>query len=431
MIRRLVIVAVLAGLAATAVAVRQPALPPALGDTVDPAPPRHRACIATFERGASASIQVGSVVRGPVEAGLVAGLGSTEPVVGEIDDAGGSRFGLDELGAAGAVGVLVELPSIDAAAGASGIGAGGLWATTCTPPATRSIAIAGGSTGTGETLDLVISNPYAQDAVVEVVGSSEVGVDSASSLEEIIVPARTTVSRSLDAELDLRRSLTTRLVVTRGAIHAAYVQRADGDVAIIEGVEPSADWWLPIIPIEETTTHRITVVSDSAQPVSVQIDRYTAEGVEEAVRSFSIEPMMQIDIPAEEFGEPPLGLRISADGPIAVTMVAAGEGVRSGSPALPAIGTDWLVPGAGDIGGAVWVTNPGDVAAELVLQPLAPDTPARAATVEPGETARISIDRLGSGHLVRSTSPVVMLWSSGGPDGRTLAAPALIDAGDR
>lgn len=430
MIRRIASILVIAAVAGAGIWFRPAAEAFDIGEELATIPPQHRGCLGFFERGITSSIQVGSTLKGPVVAALAAGSGSTPPVEVQIDDAGGAAVALEDLGAAGVTGALVELPSAESAAGITEVGPVGTMAAACTPPITDRMIISGGSTGTGETLDLLITNPYAQDAVVAITGSSEVGIDNAASLEEVVVPAGSTISRSLDAELNLRQSLSTYIEVVQGAVHAAYLQRIDGDAALIEGVEPGADWWLPVVPIEGAT-QRLVIATDSPSNVNVQVDRYTSDGVEERLVELAVEAQSQIEVAVADLGEGASGLRVSADGPVAVTLVAAGPGMRAATPATKAIATDWLVPGVGGAGGNIWITNPGDVISEVILQPLAPDTPARAVTVAPGATSSTRIDRLGSGYLIRSASPVTMLWFSAPDVGRSLATPSAIDLGER
>jgi hypothetical protein len=271
--------------------------------------------------------------------------------------------------------------------------------------------VLGGSTNTGETLELVLTNPYAADAVVSVSSSSEAGEDSATEIASILVPARSTVVRQLETLLTLRQSLAVRMEVQRGAIHAALIQVGSGDVAVFEGVEPAQDWWLPSLVVRDSS-NRLVVANTSPVPVDVVIDTYQNGTVTEAALATTVEARSQIDLPVSEFAEGPVGLRVSSDGPVVTGLVVDGEATRGLTPGTT-LSTEWVIPGSASLGPArVWVLNPGEVEAELVLQPLLPGAAAQATTVPADTVAGISVEPGGAGYLIRSTSEVAVFWSA-------------------
>jgi hypothetical protein len=200
-----------------------------------------------------------------------------------------------------------------------------------------------------------------------------------------------------------------RMEVQRGAIHAALIQSSGGDVSAVEAVEPSQDWWLPSLVVPETEA-RVVVVNPSPVPVDITIDVYAAGTTTEAVYQGSIEARSQIDIPIIDLVDGPAGLRISSDGPVVAGLVVDGETARAATPGTT-LSTEWVVAGSGSLDSRVWVFNPGEVEAELILQPLAPDSAAQAATVPPDAAVVIRVQQGGAGYLVRSTSEISVLWS--------------------
>jgi hypothetical protein len=335
-----------------------------------------------------------------------AGDGASQKVT--IDPAGGASIELESLGAAGAAGVLAEMPTADAAAAIVVDGEAGTAAASCSPPITDNALVLGGSTMTGELLELVLSNPYAVPAVVSVSSSSENGDDSASEIASVLVPAGGVAVRDLAALLPLRQSLSVRLDSERGAFHAALVQRASGDVSIESAVVPGLDWWIPVMAVRNSTS-RVVVATDSALPVEVQIDAYAAGAVTEAVFSGTVDARSQIDIPASELGGAPVGIRVSSDAPVAVSVVVDGEVTRAVAPATT-LSTEWILPGALS-GARLWVLNPGEVESELVLQPLSEGLPARSQIVPADSAISLRLESAGAGLLVRSSSEVALLWS--------------------
>jgi hypothetical protein len=377
---------------------------------VEPAPPAYVGCIGAVERDLGAVLSVGSIVRGEVDVMLVAPRDSSGTTV-TISPAGGAEMDLAEAGAAGTVGLLVELPTSDAGAAVVASREESVAAIACTRASTQSLMALGGSTATGETLDLVITNPYAGDAIVSVGSSSESGEDSASEIATILVPARTTVVRSLEPLLSLRQSLSVRMEVQRGAVHAGLIQTVEGDVAMIEAVEPAQDWWLPALSAPGSAL-RLVVATDSPLPVDIVVDSYSAGSVTEGAFAGTIDARSQIDIPLAELGGAPLGLRVSADGPVVAAFVVNGPTARAVTPGTT-LSTDWVLPGSGVVGSTVaWVLNPGELEAELVLQPLAPDVPAQAITIPADSAVSVPLDAVEAGYLFRSSSEIAVFWSS-------------------
>jgi hypothetical protein len=376
----------------------------------EPAPPAFVGCVGLAERDLSSLIAIGSVVRGDVVTTLAA-PGDVARSVVSIDAAGGASLSMDDIGAAGVVGALVEMTTADAAAavvvGQDSVAA----AASCTPASTGTLVVLGGSTNTGETLELVLTNPYAADAVVSVTSSSEVGEDSATEIASLLVPARSTVVRPLQTLLTLRQSLSVRMEVQRGAIHAALVQVGSGDLAVFEGVEPAQDWWLPSLVAAESS-NRLVVVNTSPVAVDVVIDTYQNGTVVEAAFSSVIEARSQLDLPVGDLAEGPVGLRVSSDGPVVAGLVVDGEATRSLTPGTT-LSTEWVIAGSSSTGDPrVWVLNPGEVEAELVLQPLLPGAPAQATTVPADAVAAVPIEPGGAGYLIRSTSEIAVFWST-------------------
>jgi hypothetical protein len=419
-IRRIVHVVVMVVLAGAAFAFRSGPVESDPGLMLERAPTTFFGCAASVDQALTGSAVIGSIVRGPVTARL-ASTGSTA-VSTEIDPAGGAAADLAGLGAAGAVGILVEGTSSDAGVSVIETGTAGSLASTCTAPITESAIAVGGSTGGTERLELIVTNPYAVDAVVAVTSSSEVGDDSARELASVLVPARTTVVEDLADLLPLRQVLSVRLTVERGAVHAALFQTVDGDVAMVEAVPPAQDWWLPLEVPADTDT-RVVVSTDSLLPVEIRIDAYAAGAVTQSVVETELAARGQLVFAATDLAAMPGGVRVSADGPIVVGLVQNGAGRRAASPGVATLNSEWLATGAGSFDASrALVLNPGEVEAELVLQPLAPDTPARAVSIPINSVAAVTLGRGGAGYLIRSTSEVAVLWSADGTAGSALGA---------
>lgn len=417
MIRRLVQGVAVVGIAFTGWLFQSPPEQADLGLAPEPAPPLFAGCLAEAGRGLDGSVSIGSIVRGSVSASLSA---QPDMVTSEIDPAGGASIPLAELGAAGPVGILVEMPSADASAAVVETGETGTFLARCTPPSSDVVIAAGGSTLAGEELFLVITNPYAVDAVVSVTSSSEVGEDSTRELSSILVPASSTIVEELAPILSLRQSLSMKLVVERGAVHAGMLQLSGSDAAFVEAVEPSGDWWLAVSPVEGRT-QRLVVSTDSLLPVDIRVDTYADGLLTEAVVEAEIPARGQMDIPVETLLQVAGGVRVSADGPVVVNVIDSGEAVRAISPAAATLSTEWLIHTGGLAPAEAWIFNPGEVDAEVVLQPLVPDTPARAVIVPARAGSIVPLGVAGPGYLVRSTSELAVFSAGAGGAGIGLA----------
>jgi Family of unknown function (DUF5719) len=418
MIRRAVQIGALLCLGVAAWAFQSPTVEAGSEFATEPSPPRFVGCVAEAARGLDGLVEVGSIVRGPVTASP-SSQSHVPGVVVEIDEAGGAEVPLSDLQAAGAVGVLVELPSADGAATVVEQGEAGTLIGACTPAGSEVLIAGGGSTLTGDELSLVVTNPYAIDAVVSVTSSSEVGDDSIRQLASLLVPARSTTVNELTPVVPLRQSLSMKLVVERGAVHAGLLQRSGGDAAFTEAVAPLSDWWLPVAPLEGGS-QRVVVSTDSLLPVQVRVDTYAGGSLTEGVVESEIPARGQIELPVGTLLESAGGLRVSADSPVVVTLVRSGEGLRQMTPANDTLSTEWIVPGATASGAAAWILNPGEVDAEVVLQPLVPDTPARAAVVASDTMQPVALDLPDAGYLIRSTSEVAVVFESAGDVGSGL-----------
>ncbi len=410
MIRRLIQIALVLVTVSSAWLLRPVPTEAGLDRGVEPAPESFVGCIGWVDRDLSSSILIGSVVRGDILATLVA-PGEAVEAVAPVDPAGGASVSMGgDIGAAGIVGALAEMPTSDASAAVVATREEAAAAASCTAPSTGTLVAVGGSTNTGETLDLVLTNPYAADAVVSVSSSSEAGEDSATEIASILVPARTTVVRGLETLLTLRQSLAVKMEVQRGAVHAALVQGSPTDISIIEAVEPAEDWWVPSLLVTESDS-RLVIANTSAVPVDIVVDIFEAGSVTEGALSEVVDARSQLEIPVNELVGGAAGFRVSSDGPIVVGLVVEGATSRAATPGTT-LSTEWLLPGSGSLASTrAWVFNPGEVEADLIVQPLTPGAPAQAATVPADAAVSVVVDEGGAGYLFRSTSEIAVFWS--------------------
>lgn len=392
-----------------------------LGLAPDPSARTYRGCAGWVGRGLEGSIAVAAAVRGPVRVTTVAGGADRVSVMADIDEAGGALVPLANLEAAGAIGAVAEFPTANAEAALITAGAPGTTVVGCTVPGTTTLIAGGGSTLAEETLDLVIANPYAVDSVVSVQSASEVGTDSASELASVIVPARSTVLRELAPLLPLRQSLSVRLEVQAGAVHGSLIQRVAGDIASTEAVSPATEWFFPVVEGEGVGRRRIVISSNSSIATEVAIDAYGPEGLIERVLEIQVPPMSQIEMGVADLGDGVVGARITATNPVVASLVLVGEQRRGLAPMTAGLSTDWWVPGSGSLAvTTMWILNPTDLEAEVVVQPLAPNSPARPVVIPPESRQAVQVVGPGAGHLIKSSVEVSVMWTAQGEAGIAL-----------
>jgi hypothetical protein len=255
-------------------------------------------------------------------------------------------------------------------------------------------------------------NPYAGEAVAELVVVSESGVESNDQFERVIVPARD--SRFIDFT-DLvpgRESLSVSIETTTGRVLAVGRHGTANGSALWKAVSPGLDWFLAVP--ESGDVREVLVSSSSASPVEYQIDVYAPTGIQEGVLEGSIPARGQAVVNLEEFGTDALGIRVVGAGPVVPTLRikgSAGVGITTASETQS---NRWLLPGAGrpeDGTATVVIFNTGIEDGEVRIRPLRENTSVLTLPVESGTAVELGLDA-ADGYLVESTGPSVVSWAA-------------------
>lgn len=417
-----VLVALVVGALMAAVWVLAPTEEPIdLGSPVVEGAPLAQTCIAVVGRDDTGAVAIASDRSALLGLSSVAAGGVVSEIGARVSLAGGVTVPFDRLTASGTVGVLVEFLSPSTAAATVQRGPGGSAAATCTPESSGSLLIPGGSTRSEELLRLVLANPYASDAVVAVTSSSESGIDSASELESVVVPARSTVIRDLESLLPLRSSLSVNVAVLEGAVHASLLQSGEGDRMWLEGVEPSGEWWVPVPALGEVAG-RLVVSTAAPLPVDFEVDVWGAEGILEAAVEDTIPAQGHVDIPVDSIAEGITAMRVFAENPVVATLVFEGPGVRAGGPGTEVVGFEWQVPGvtvAG--GGTLWIFNPTEFDGLAVVQPLGPGEDAAEIALPAAGLVSWPVSQGGTGVAVSSSIEISVVWTAASENGVAFA----------
>jgi len=402
-VRRIAAAAVLVLAGVVSWATAPTAEPAALGELPPARPPGALGCVLRADRDGQVTVGIAGNLAAGARVSAVAG----GTIVGDVALPGEAAVSSSDLGVSGFLGGVVELDPLGAGAGVLSTGAAGTAAAACTPPASGRLVAAGGSTRSRESLTLVVSNPYALDAVAAVRLGSEAGTESVAGIEAVFVPARTTITRDLSRLAPLRELLSVGLTVERGALHAALVETGEADTMIAEAVAPAPAWWV-VLPPYTTTPGRVVVVPEGEAPVDVQLDTFGDGGA--GSRRVTLAVGEQLSLPVGELGPGVDAVAVAATADVTVSAVFDGSGFRAGGPAASVLASDWtLGPATGTV--AVWVLVPGDIDATVEVDVAGTDRTARA-SAPAGALTQISVPPSAVGYTVRASTGVAVAGTS-------------------
>ena len=399
------------------------------GPGLEPAAASAALCPVRLDRTVDGKLTIGSSLVAPARITIGnAGELATDEVV-EVGEAGGAAVDFDALIPGGTSGAFVEFGVATASAATVSRGDAGVAAVACPSLLRATSVITGASTRNGESLELILVNPYGADAVVAVESSSEIGADSAEELASVVVPARSTVTRDLATLLPLRNRLSLAITPVRGLVYAFAEGGGRGDRVLIEHVDPRSEWMSPI-PAFDGLAASLVVSSISPVDVAMRLDGWAGGEFVEGVFSEVIPPRGQIEIPLADLDVPMEVARILADGPIGVSLVVDGDGGRAATPVNSEAVLEWLMPGPGSAGSTAWIGVDGE--SDAVIEFLSLDTGGESFTVTAaaGTVTPVPLDGQLIGYSLRSDFPVTVLWSVSDDTGIGLGAPTPLPGGE-
>ncbi len=312
--------------------------------------------------------------------------------------------------------VLVEFSDGPAAAGVI-VGSGAVLAgDPCTSASTKVWLLPGGSTRQGERLILYLFNPFSEDARVALLVTSEHGIEPGVD-DSLSVAASSFTEITFDDQLPLRDSLSVTVEAEEGLVIPAMELRREADLAVWTGVTQSSEWHFPLVQ-SDALEPSVVLANDGLVAVEYEIEFFTASGASAPpVESGELAATSHVRIPLGDLAAGSVGLRISADAPIAATVVGESESGIAVTAGAPAAATRWLLPGFGAVSGrhSLWLLNTGDEQITVTYQVLDPGglnrDPAKIA-VRPASVRRVLIEAGASaGLVVESTAPFTAAWS--------------------
>ncbi len=382
---------------------------PELGVGPDRAPSSAAACPVVTGRDARSEVLAATRLSGSIEFVASSGGAVLAERESEAGESSGVAFDIGSAVGASTVGLVMDLPEEGAGAAIVTSSDVVLAAAMCTPPVAGETGIAGLSTASGESLDLVLANPYANDAVVEIRTISEAGVDSASELEAVVVPARSVVTIDLAQILPLRSRLSVRIIPERGVVHAVGVQSSPNERMVVEAVQPSTEWLLPLP--DTGTPPTITVLPTTGVDIEYTIDAYTEQGPFEAVAGGVVPGDGQAVLDLQDLPEGTAAVRVTTTGESVASVVVEGETIRAGTPGAPFAASTWVVPGPGGAGAVLRLANPNGLDATVELRSLVGMGDVESIALPAGSTALVRVDGPGPGYIVQADGDVFVAWS--------------------
>ncbi len=413
---RLFAVAAISALALALVALPAPDQP-THGEAPAHNPSAFAVCPIIEGGGRTTEVAVASTAGGSTSLTLFANgstAGSIEVGVGEN---GAAVIPVVDVAAVGTVGGLVELPSASAAAATRIQGSQSVTLEACVTAIPAEVFLAGGSTAGQGQMTLHLMNPFAGDAVATLSVTSEVGRESSSRFDRVVIPSRGSAVMEMNEIIPGREWVTVRVDIAQGRV-AAVVRQAEGSgTASWNAVAPATDWFLPI-PTE--TTGSLVIGSATAGENEYQIDLYGPEGVEGAAITGVLTEGVAARISLEEV--PGVrAVRVVSALPVVASLETgddASVGVTTGATAAAG---SWLIPSALSAGSArLVVLNPGLEDASVVVRSLRSGSGEISANVAAESVVEILLDG-ADGYLVDSSVPVVVLLAGTGENSGMLA----------
>jgi hypothetical protein len=295
-------------------------------------------------------------------------------------------------------------------------------------------------TGRGQRASMVVMNPFAEDAVIDVtLRTDRRAAVRPGQLTALVVPAKT--SRAIDVNAFLLQAPAERIVggeveVEVGRVVAAAVDGSGAGLASEIAVDDAASTSnLPIAGVEAASTLAVLNPRQRRSDLSVVAQNDQRQQVVSGVEGESVGPQSAKAVPVSATDAAGVGVEATNHVGVAVQRRATGTG---GDPVLvgPAVSGErrWLVlstlPPAGGRSLLV-LQNPGDTLAQVRVELIGPTGPIAASPsnvqLPAGRALFLDVSRLADGEPVTalvttSGGTIVVGASSYGPGGAGFAA---------
>lgn len=368
--------------------------------------------ICAIEEGGGRTTEVAilSTVDGPTRLTLFAS-GEAAGSIGQPTGPSGSVIiPVVDVAAVGTVGGLIELPISSSAAAAVVVGAESMSAESCATVPTQQSFITGASTIGGDTFELHLMNPYAGEAVVELVVQSEAGIESNDRFESVVVPARSSAIVDFTDLIPGRETLSVAIETVKGRVLGVGRQGIDGESAVWKAVEGSQGWFLPI-PMGGGSK-RLLIATPADTDVEYEIDFYGPEGLEEAYIAGTLSSRGQDIIDLAAITPEVAGVRVISTGPVVPTLWINSEPGLAVTTASAVEATRWFLPGAGTPAkgrAKAVILNVGIDGANVSIRSLKAESVVNTIVLPADGVVEIQL-AAADGYLIEASEPIVALW---------------------
>lgn len=277
---------------------------------------------------------------------------------------------------------------------------------TCPNVSTKVWLLGGGTTVGQSPLDLVLFNPFPEDATVELRFVSENGAEPLTELEDVAVPAGTVRVIDIEALLPSRLHLAVAVDDPAGLVTPAFRTGGDAeDWSLVAGTSQSDRWEFPIGGVLRHDA-QLVLVNDGPIAVTASIDFFTQNESRLAAAEVVLEPRRLVVV---EIDDEVSGLAIDADGPLGATVIGESFGARYAVGGLDRASSSWyLTPGApGDQPVVIRLMNTSAAALSVSVSAVGP-------TGIAGDPEKISVPA-GTIREAEVVGAVAVLLEAGGP----------------
>ncbi|MEA1902066.1 MAG: DUF5719 family protein [Actinomycetota bacterium] len=386
---------------------------PGVETDVGVSPPPIAVCPVEEGSGRNTNLSVLSTVDGPVGLTLFTAGESAGSLASATGASGSLVIPVVDVAAVGTVGGLVEMPNAISAAGSVVQGAASMSAEACASVPEAQAFITGGSTAGEATFELHLMNPYAGEAVVELIVESEAGTESNSRFEAVIVPPRSSTFVDFNDLTPGRESLSVSIETIKGRVNAIGRLGIHGDTGVWRALPGAIDWFIPVP--KGSASKELIIATPANTEIDYQVDLFTPSGAEEAFATGRLTERGQHVIDLGEVTEEAIGVRVVSTGPVVPVLRWSspdiGVAITTG---VVVEANRWFLPGASTLEGG-WATiimlNAGIEDSTVSIRPLRENTSVRSFEVSSESVLAIGIEE-ADGYLVESTNPVVVLWTA-------------------
>lgn len=358
------------------------------------------------------SISVLSSVNGEGRLSSFAAGQTTGSVEFRTGGSGAVTVAAADSDAVGIAGALVEMPSDTTAAASVISGPNARAAESCADEPPARAFISGGTTVSDSFFEIELINPYAGEATVDLLVSSENGVESDDRFNAVTVPALSTITRDLTQIIPGRERISVSIEPSRGSVIAFGRQTVGDEIAMWRAVAPAQDWWLPVPP--GGAIKQMLVASPEAGETEYQVDLYGPEGVVEGHDVGVIGPRGTVTVPLAAVSEDAVGVRVISTSPVVPALRIHSDQGLAWTTASEVTAPVWLLPGASaPAGGAgnIVILNGGIEPVTVTIKTLTDIALTRSLEL-PAEDVLVVDLVSANGYRVEATGPVVALWTS-------------------